>query len=264
MNDLNGDGNDFYMQTNGYIYVGYKKLLNQIFIEMAIANTVNNTMTVEQYNGSSWVELKKIDETNGLKKSGFIYFDEDTNNSQKTTIDGVEAVWYRIKFSVNHLNTSRIRGINLVFNNEHDMKKYEPSLSNYYPKNFNSHINSILAAREHILSMINNSEKKTYYYPDLYSNTNAVDASLFSQFDLFDLTEVKEMSSLLSCHFWYLNRSDANGGDRYSEMAEHYYNRFLERFKMWSGLRLSLDRNGDGKEDNFERQQSIKTVQIWR
>jgi hypothetical protein len=264
LNELNGDGNDFYLLSTHYVYLGYKKIVNQIFIEMAIANSVSNAMTVEQYNGSSWVELKKIDETQGLKKSGFVYFDEDTNNSQKTTIDGTEAVWYRLKFSSNHSSTSRIRGINLVFNNEQDMKKYEPSIANYYPKNFSSHINSILAAREEILSRINNSDKKVYYYPDVYSNEFSVDASLFTQFDLFNVDELRECSTLLAIYNWYLNRSDANGGDIYGEKAKEYLNRFERAFKLWAGKSLSLDRNGDGKEDNFERQQSIKSLEIWR
>ena len=258
--------NSFVQQllTNHELYIGYKKPINQIFIELKVVNTANSILHVEQYNGTSWVDLASLDETEGFKKSGFIYFDEDSNNTKLHTVNGKQAYWYRIKTSVNTSATLEFMGINLVFCNLEDLRKEEPSIEKFYPREIQSHINSMVAARDLILRKINNSDSNKKYYPEevneFFEGVKAVD---FTQFDLFNIDEIRDAATFYTLHKIFSNRSDETD-DVYRQKALDYLEKFENTFKLWAGRRLELDRDEDGKLSAAESKQGIKTIRLIR
>ena len=43
-----------------YLYIGLYKPFNASYLEFEVPNTVTNTLTIEYYNGTSWVTLGQI------------------------------------------------------------------------------------------------------------------------------------------------------------------------------------------------------------
>lgn len=242
--------------TSDYLYVGYIKPQRNYFIELKTPNSVSLSLSAEMWNGTAWVNCPLIDETKGLKKSNFIYLGDEAYSSKTTTVNSVSAHWYRFKVSAN-TSAMVMTGLNCLFSCEDDLKNHEPSLSSFYPKGLSSHILSLVAARDFILRKINNSGFFKYRIIDpLIGTEDYVLAQNFTQFDIFDIDEIRDASVFYALHKIFSNRSD-EADDVYFQKAQDYLVKFNESFALWQGRKLTLDINKDGLEDLGEQSLSI-------
>lgn len=241
------------LTTNDFLYIGYKKPISQLFIELETANTNNSILTIEKYNGA-WTEVDGWDETEGFKQSGFILLDS-FDNETKTTIASEEMYWIRISLDVNSSSMS-VRLINLIFSNLEDLLNDEPDIKKYYPADLDSHIFSFVAAREYILRKINNAGKYKY-------KESTKEISQINQFDLFDINELREASNYYSLYKIFMNISDASD-DIYSTKAQAYFNKFKASYKVFEGSMLSIDLDDSGSESEAEKSASIQTTKLRR
>ena len=240
------------LNASQYIYVGFRKQLSQLFIELEIANINDIDLVVEKYT-TAWTPVEIEDETNNLTKSGFIFI-SDIDGETTTTVESDELYWIRISASAS-TSSAVLKMINLVFSSEDDLLEDEPDVAKFYPESIDSHIYSLIASRKYIVRKINNGGQHKYNATDLrYSQLN--------QFDIFDIHELREASNYYALYKIYHNISEAD--DSYRAKAEDYLEKFNASFSIFSNSKLSLDLEDDGEESQQDNANSIQTVKLTR
>ena len=251
------------LTSTGHLDIGFTKPINQIFVEIKTANTNNSTISIQKHNGTTWVNTECLDQTNGFKKSGFIFFNED-DQATKLNHNGIDQYWLRLKVSAN-TSAVLLNGINLVFCNLDDLRMEEPSIEKFYPREISSHIFSMVAARDYILRRINNSQPYAYYLLSInaLAAQRYVDVRNFNQFDIFDVNEIRDAAVFYTLHKIFSNRSDEQN-DVYKQKADDYLAKFESSFKLWQGRKLTIDIDNDGGETATDKNASIRTISITR
>lgn len=246
------------LTTTDTLLVGFYKSISQIFIEIKTANSVSTTLVVEKWTGSAWESINILDETDGLSKSGFIFFDEATPTTESTQ-SNIKGFYYRIKVSANTASLV-LNGINLVFCNLEDLKIQEPAIERFYPREINSHIFSMVAARDYILRRINNTQPFNYYSSD---DGSQIEIRNFNAFDFFDINEIRDAAAYYTLHKIFSNRSDSTD-DIYQSKSTLYLDKFEQSFKLFQGRKLTIDLINDGKESNTDKINSAKIMTSYR
>lgn len=242
---------------DSYVYFGYKKPNHTLYVDIVTGNTEDNLILIEKYNGSSWETVDRIDNTNGLKESGFIYL-EDFENEAVTTINGDELYWIRMSYVNANINAITFRWINLVFCDEKDLQEIDSNAKRYYPVEYNENgiayevetlLLSLIAGRNRVLSFINRFGKRKYV-------NNGVEARMFNQWDLHDIDEVRDATKEFAMAYNYENSTE--GDDEMRKKANQALDRgynILNRFE--NGYLLQLDTNDDGILNNEEKTSSV-------
>jgi len=241
--------------TSNKLMIGYKKPIRHIYIDIKTKNNFNSKLTAKIFNGDTWESLAIKDETFGYKKSGFITFDDNVADSKLFTYQGIEAHW--VEFSINVSSSPVIsRFINLVFCNELDLKKIRSDIDSYVPEDSNSFILSLVQARDEILNDINNSNKNIYS-----SGSYEMRYSLFNQFDLFDISELRIPAAYktLKIKFEELSHID---NDKFEDLKLSYEKEYNSKFELFRGSKLSLDLNDDGIESEEEKEEAITEIRL--
>lgn len=234
-----------------YLYVGFRKPISQLFIELETANTNDVDLIVEKYT-DSWTEVDLNDETDNLNKSSLISMSDIEGESQ-VEVEGITENFIRISTS-GATSAMLIRLINLMFSTADDLSEEEPYIDKFQPKTINSHIYSLISARKYILRKINNGGSHKYNSTDLrYYNIN--------QFDIFDVNELREASNYYALYKIYHNISDGLD-DQYRQKSIDYFNKYQSSFALFSDAKLSIDKNDDGEESTAENVESVQTVKI--
>lgn len=218
--------------TSDYLYVSFKKPINQFYADFEVGNTNMATLSAERLTeANTWDSMVIVDETQGLKRSGFVYI---TNQGSKE---------YRFKLSADS-SAMKIRGMASQFCSERDLVMENPAIQRLYPKDkngklMNSHITSIETATRYIVQQVNNSGRFYKY--------NGILAELVNRYDFLNIRDVQNAAKYYTLHVIYTNLSDAD--DNYRFKAELYYNKYEEAFKVFAGAKLSIDTNDNGQED---------------
>jgi hypothetical protein len=226
-----------------YIYIGYKKPINAIYVAMSTVNTNTSVVSLEFYNGTTWAEPEGLtDKTQGLTRSSWISWDRNQEDEAKTTINTVELYWYRLSVDV---STSAVvyLGINLLLSDDIMIKEVEPHLlsTDFYPTGYTSFIPFHQAAKNEIIQRLRNEGKGTYN-GETFNDLNV--------FDLLDFTQLSEASKYFALSQIYFNLSDSVD-DKYWQKFENYLARYNEAYRVFF---LSLDSNDDGLQDVAEKQ----------
>jgi len=226
-----------------YIYIGYKKPINAVYVGMSTVNTNTSVVSLEFYNGTTWAEPSGlVDKTQGLTRSSWITWDRNQTNEAKTTINTVELYWYRLSVDV---STSAVvyLGISLLLSDDYMIKEVESQLldADFYPTGFTSFIPFHQAARSEIIQRLRNEGKGTY---------NGSTFNDLTVFDLLDFTQLSEASKYFALSQIYFNLSDSVD-DKYWQKFENYLARYDAAYKTFF---LSLDENDDGKQDAIEKE----------
>ena len=138
-----------------FLYIGFRKPFSDIYAELKPTAVVANTLSLEYYSGS-WMSLSAYDRTNGLNRSGFIRWDKtQIEDWEKTTIEGKELYWIRL-YVTNPVTDLEIKGINLVFADDQDLKEGYPDIFEFLPENSQSFIAYHQEARNYILTYLKN------------------------------------------------------------------------------------------------------------
>lgn len=235
-----------FISAEDSIYVGFEKPINTFYVEMSTANSNDVTMTVKYYNGSTFAAVTNLfDDTDGLQRSGFVSWkrkiDDSNWDEALTTINSVEQYWYKVDLSGDS-SAMVIKGINIVFSDDQDLKRELFEISNYLPSGESTHILSHVAARDEIIQTINlkGREKKdvdTGYLQDI------------TAFDLLDVSEVKLASTYLTLSKIMFAASDTVD-DVFFIKHQAYRSMYKNIIDM---MDLSVDSDNDGKRDQAER-----------
>jgi len=229
-----------------YIYVGFSKPINKLYLDLSVANTTASTMTVEYYNDSVWASVSNLyDDTRGCTRNGFIQWDYiDVNDVDKTTIDSKELFWYRISFSTTLHSTTSFNCFTMIFADDQDLKREFISIldDSFFAESQASHFLVHVSTRDYIVQQLRN---KGYYKID--SSGYRV---LLTAWDLFDNDEIRQAAVYFALSRIFESVSD-NPEDHNQFMAEKYLGRGHDALKQVSNLSIDLD--DDGFKDSGER-----------
>lgn len=213
-----------------YLYVSFKKPLKQVYIDLETANTTGGAISAQSSSdGLSWASIDVLDETQGLKRSGFIHLEPNSNT------------YYRFSLSISS-SAMKIRGIGSQFCNESDLRLELPGVDRFYPRGFNSHINAIESATRYIVQKINN-------LGDMYKY-DGTSCKMLNRYDFKNIDELKEPAKFYALHLICLSLSDSD--DNYLKKSDIFLGKFNESFKVFHGALISIDSNDDGKDDDGE------------
>jgi hypothetical protein len=198
-------------------------------------------MTLEYYNGSAWVAAANLnDDTQGLKRSGFIKWDRAQTNQAKNTVDGNTGYFYRISLSAIRLGLI-IAGINLVFADDYELSVEQPIvMSTDFIGSNSSYILTHVSTRNEILQSFRN---KDYYKLD----ENGVKQDVNS-WDLLQIDEIKQAAVYLAISKIFFNASDMNH-DIYAIKSIEYRNKYVAIMNVAA---LSVDFNDNGVTESYE------------
>ena len=237
------------LTTSESIDFGYYKPIQSLYLEIA-PQALDNDVVIEFWNGSSWSQLTIVDRTFGLKKSGFISWERNIETQEESLLHGSTLYWYRLKVSTNDIPSLELKGMNLVFSDDNDLKESYPDIMEYLPENSPSFISYHQSARNFIISYLRNKGKSV--------QTKGVYKPL-DQFDLHNYEEVKQASKYKALAMIFFNESD-NVDDKWYQKAKDFDDLYAASIDLNF---LSIDSNDDGKVTANE-QQAIQFIQIQR
>jgi len=264
--DRDNDSQDYSRDSFGlvliaaedYLYFGYRKAVNAVYIEMAIANTNANTFTFEYHKDDgvtpAFTAVPSFsDETKGFTRSGFLVWERNLEDEAKVTIDSQEAFWYRLKPSADHSVGTIMQALSIVFSDDNDLAEKVANISAYLVSGSSSHILSHVAARKTIIQDLRNSGK-------LKIDPNTGRFKNLNMFDLLDIGQIREASTWKALSIIFDDVSD-RPDDKYNQRALKYNSRYKTHLNQLQFL--SIDVNDDGRQDINEEQAST-TVAILR
>ena len=232
-----------------YLYFGFEKPINAVYIDITTANGVKGTSTLEYWNGTSWTALaNSSDDTQGLFRSGFIKWDREQTDQVSNSVDSTSKVWYRIKPSVDRTGIV-VSGINLIFSDDYDLSLEHPLInSDVFLGDEASHIKYHVATRNEMLAKI--AQKNYIKYDATTEEKEDINA-----WDLHDIDEISLAATYLTLAKIYNAMSD-NPEDANAEKNKQYKQKFNEYFQLAT---LSLDLDDDGALDDNENKPYFKT-----
>ena len=230
-----------------YLAHPHGKIISQLYFELRNTdNSLNHPLEVEYWNGNSWVAVPRVtDETDGLTRSGFIYWDRV--GLKETEVNGMNLKWVRFKTS--HMKAiGRVTGINLVFSNDRDLLEDNPDVSDYLKDGEITFIGRHQAARKFIVQEMRNKGRACKYASEKFKNLD--------EWDFLYPQQMREASKYYVLHLIYFNISDEND-DRYIQKS----NQYLEKYNTALDLAFtSVDLDRDGLESVGDEQTCPTTI----
>lgn len=238
------------MTTDDFLYIGYKKVINALYVALEQFNTISSSLEIEYYSESGWSQLNFSDDTRAFSRSGFITW-ERPNDAADIEIDGINACWIRIATN-DDIDPVEFQAINLVFSDDNDICSEVPALIDacFYQQGATSHILQHVAAKNYIMSRL---KSLGYVKYDANGEQN------INEWDILDIYEIRQASTYYSIAQIYFNLSD-DVDDQYWAKYKEYEGKFEEAFALG---RLRIDIDDDGQVDAVEKRQ-IKTVRWGR
>ena len=221
------------------ICIGFRKPINGLYLNHLTSYEVEGECILQYWNGSAWVNANGlVDDTLGLKRSGFIRFDRDLIGQAQSSINGATLYWYKLKVSIAREGLT-VSGINLVFADDYDLMLEQPYVTMpEFLGSLKSHILIHAACRNEIIQKF---RLKDFYKTDASGNKQDI-----NQWDLLEIQEVKQAAVFMAMSKIYSNMSDTDGDIWAVKAAE--YNQKAEA--MIDLSQTSLDYNDNGKDDD--------------
>lgn len=234
------------MTTDDYIYVGYHKVINAVYVSMITPNTVSNKLTVEYFGDSGWSVLDVCEDTKGFTRDGFINW-ERPSDAVASTIDSSELCWIRMSTDTDS-SAIEMQAINIVFSDDNLLCQEVPALIDqcFYPANQTSHIMTHVSAKNYIMGRLRNLGYVKY---DANGEQN------INEWDILDINELTQASTYYTISQIYFNLSD-DPEDQYWAKYREYDKKFEEAFGLG---RLRIDLDDDGQVDAVEKR-PINTI----
>lgn len=233
-----------------YLYIGYRKPIGAVYIEISTSNTSAGTLAFEYYNGSTWVSVDARDETKDFSRSGFVTWDRPSDWAT-TAVNGNTQYWIRTKPTPDNTNVT-FRGINLVFADDTSLNQEFPGINDsvFYQGNETSHILQHVAARNQIIQQLRNLG---------YSKNNSTTGEeMLNQWELLDLQEIRQAAVYKALANIFFNLSDSQD-DNWFAKYEEYSNRFEATIR---GVFISIDSDDDGTADSHEKLNKVKVTRF--
>ena len=235
------------MQSGNYLWVGYFKPINAVYVGIDTGHSAyvsSEVVTVEYYNGSTFTDVTNLTEgTRHFTRSGWLSWDRNQTDEAATTENSEELYWYRIEFTGAEYLPVTFSGVNLLLSDDIMLKEDEPHLLNgdYYPAGETSFIGFHQSARNEIVQRLRNEGNGTYanniYFDDL------------TVFDLLDYTQLSLASKYSTLSKIFFNLSDSVE-DKYYAKYRDYQTMYNDAFNVFF---LSIDKNDDGLQNEVEK-----------
>lgn len=234
------------LTTDDFIYIGYRKPINALYVAMTALNAVTSSLSLEYYSTSGWAALHACDDTKAFSRNGFITWDRPEDPAD-LTVAGIEACWIRIAAN-DDIDPVTFQAINLIFADDNDMCDEVPSLLDpcFYPQGQSSHLLQHVATKQYIMNRL----KARGYIKNTEDGLANID-----EWDVLDIYDLKLAATYYSISQIYFNLSD-DIDDQYWVKYQEYKNKFEEAFG--AGL-LQIDLDDDGVAD-IQEKRSIRTI----
>jgi hypothetical protein len=239
-------------RSKDYLYIGFEKPINCVYVELGTANTNAGEFTAEFYNGTAWTSLSGFhDETKSFTRSGFLRWDRNQTGEASTSVNSLTKYWIRLRPSVTHSSTV-IKGVNIVFSDDQDLKREFFEISDFLPSGQSSFVLTHVAARDHIIQTIVNSGE--------YKRNSSGYREDVTAFDLLDVGQIKMAATYLALSKIFSNVQD-DGDDIWRQKSQDYYSLYSQAQK--NGF-LDIDKDDDGVKDISERasRRSARIVRV--
>lgn len=252
--DLSYDMADFLRDTNtvtieaaDYLYIGYYKPFNAMYVSMATPEINGVSLTLEIWNGSAWVSANSRDETKNLTRDGFITWNK--GSMELSTIEGENLAWVRLSVSV---DTSAIvfNGINIVFSDKATIQQEFYEIDSVIQES--KLIAKLVASRNEIMDRL-----AQRGYVKLDSDAKEQD---LTPFDLHDVYQIKSAATNMTLAKIFLSLSD-NMEDHWWSKYEVYQKRAMEALQLF---KLDVDLDDDGKDDETVGQKKARSIRFSR
>ena len=237
-----------YVTSEDALYIGYRKPINVFYVDLSTVNAVSASLTLQYYQAGAVNAFTTIttfsDDTDGLTRSGFVTWGRNPTDEEATTVNSVELFWYKLTWDATLTATTAIKGINIVFSDDSDLRAWVPSIttSKYLTTGETTHIFSHVAARNHILQeLINDGKIKVNFTTGEFSEVN--------QFDILDVNQLRNASTLKTLAIIYADLSDSPD-DKYQVKSDKYEGYYAKAYTKLMFLNIDVD--DDGIEDQFE------------
>lgn len=232
--------------SEDYLYLGRYKPFNAVYVEISVANSQTAaTFTIEYGAAAGYGAVDLItDDTKAFQRSGFIKWIKPTA-WEETTVNSTQQYWIRIRPSVTLSGTTALKGINLVFADDVDLKEEFHEVANYLPSGATSFILTHQAVKKDIIQKIRRDGKAV-----VSSSTGALKD--ITEWELHDFEQVRNAAKHLALSKIYMNISD-NPGDIYMMKADRHLKMYNESIDMFF---ISLDTDDSGFESNAEKEHS--------
>jgi len=235
-----------------FLYIGFRKPINAVYAELDTADASSSELTLEVYNGTSWVSLTHQDETQGLSRSGFISWDRADLEDSLVEVNSDTSYW--IRASYDNGNTAELAGLNLVFSDDQMLKREFPSILDprIIAAGQTSHIVHHVAARNLMVQIMRNEGYIKYDADGNYEN--------ITQWDLLDIYEIREAATYLALSKIFFLLSD-DVDDNWWNKHKEYMNLYNKTF---SAAKISMDKDDDGAVDADEKLNPHKSIRFTR
>jgi len=247
-----------------YLYVGYYKPINQVYFYLTSGNATETNLTLEKFTNTGWETVKMLDDsTYGLNQSGLIKWQEADNNDkqEETTILSQTGYYYRLSFSGDIDVTAK--GVGIVFCDDKDIFLEEPVLDDeryrkHVTKGESDYMSVHLSVKRSIVQEIRNNG--IIKYKDENREERLKFFKNITEFDLFDLDEIKQAATMLAVSNIFYKLSDTPD-DSWEIKANRYKN---EYYKSLNVALVSIDRDDDGELESHENLKPIQALRMSR
>lgn len=246
------------------LYFGKEKPFNNIYLKYDVPLLSKISFNIEYFNGTTWVSVLNLnDDTKRQTRSGFISWQEADDNTkiEKTTVGSVETFWYRLV--PESQSDVTLKAVGVLFSQDRDLFQARPALDNsdYRMAVVGSDVDYDrvhLEVRQRIVQDIRNEGIRKYQSendPDRLKVFRTI-----TEWDLFDINEIREAAKNLALSNIYYTLSDAPQ-DKWDQEAKRFNTLYLKNFDLaW----LSIDKNNDGKLQEFENIKRTKQSRMSR
>lgn len=245
--DFSRDTFDIQLTTDDFIYIGYKKPINAVYLAMSVLNSISSSLSLEYYSDSGWSQLEFSDDTRALTRNGFLSWERVTDSAE-IEVSGKTQHWLRLSAN-DDLDQVTFQAINLVLADDNDIMQEVPTLIDacFYPSGQTSHLLQHVATRNYILSRLK-------YKGYIKWNSQTGDQNI-NEWDILDIYEFRQAAIYHAIAQIYLGLSD-DPEDHYWAKYQEYTKKFDQAFN--NGL-TTIDLDDDGEVDIKEKRQ-IKSM----
>lgn len=249
--------------TEDYLYFGRFKPFNAVYVELTTANTNANDLTIEFSEESTFTAVSNlVDETKGLTRSGFIRWDRALDMKAQT-VNSESKFWIRIRPGADFSAGTEIKGMNIVFSDDQDLKAEYPEILSLISSNETTYILRHQAARDDIIQNLRNRGHLKRLSATPQSQDDLITESRrenIEPWDLLDSEEINRWSVFKTLHKIFSNLQSGED-DFYQQKAAEFKRKAKEAGDLYY---ISIDTNDDGFAGAGEKLQEIGSVFIAR
>ena len=229
------------------IFLGLYKPFRQLYFELSQINVAPSDLTVRYFNGSSYVTLDLVDNTNDLSRSGFWTWElpEDWSES---SVNSETKYWISISSSSDF--DLEFSGINILFADDIDLQRENRTINNLLAKGDSSFVAYHEAARDEIIQSLRNGGYTT-------RKDGAQVSHDLTKWDILIPDQIRNAAKYLALSKIMFDVS-SNVDDKWYQRFKDYRDMYNEAFKLYL---LAIDSNDDGTEDNYEAN-NFRTVSL--